>query len=715
MRRRRQARTPASALRRLALAGRWDEVRTLLEERLARDPHDAEARAELERLRQGVPLRAAESALVRKRREEQEMQEELTAELALFSKTPDMLSGWETPLLTRRHKRIARIRSTLGKRLPAELRAEAAVYFRALSSERAQRNRKRRLLVGAAIGLPLLLLAGAATALPLHHRAQQAEESLRHALQARDMGRVEKALHRASSGTNRLFNRELTELIHQAENWQARCERRQAELQELLAELETGKTQLSALPLVRRAELNHTLNALPDGAHELRERWQHLCRREARALARQREEVLQRFRQPLPPMPELRGIPEEDDERLLMQLNHIRPLSEEWKAARELFSADEALGRPLLARRAKLEQLRADIAHLRHTVTLLPIARNYAQYCKALENYSPQLYPPTLRLAAIRALLPEEDKLRDHMQDHGRQLPPGMAEAARKALLHGGPSFPPAFPANARQVQVMEDLFTDTALQKALYELSAPTLPSFIVETRPEVRESSVSFSPSPLTPGYSLDVPRRITWHNPQGVFIRRLDATPLLRDTGINREEFFSKGNLPALLDALLRVRHQECPELARAYVFKRLLEVIRAHEWPTMLGIAYAPTLRADARAFATFTRELGIPLEAGCWLKNSPETERAEEFCATWFQERRHRQYAQEIARNFASLVQVHPRYIGYVGESGEPRLYRELPEGTLLWYVGEGGLTTTPMGAELESPALYSPIFIVAKD
>ncbi len=715
MRRRRKSRTPANELRNLALAGRWAELRALLTERLARNPQDEEARSELERLNQGLPLRATESALARKRREEQEMLEELAGELSLYRSNPALIESWEPGLLARRRKRVALALSRIGKRLPAELGDEARSYLARLTTRLRKQQGKRRSMLMLGLGLPLTALFLAGTFLVLHHRAVKVEAPLRVALQANNLDQAERALRMADSGINRLVSPALSELIDEVQAWQARTERLEAELQKEIARLELEERPVRTLPLVRRAAIEEGLASLPTDMPELRERWQRLCDKEARALAAQREEVARNFNAPLPPLPTLSEQPVEDDKLLQQQQQQLQNLEKEWTAAHSIFHLDQAYGEALKERLDQLSQLRADIAALRRALSLLPSTRSYAQYRKMLEQHKPRLYKPALRMATTLEQLPAEDKLRDLMQGHGGQLPPGMLEAARRAHLHGGPSFPPAFPASARQVQLMEDIFTYTGFQKELYQLSAHTLPSFIVEEKPTVSETSVSFRPSPLSPGYSLTTPQRITWHNPQGVFIRRIDATPLLRQTGINRESFFNKANLPTLLDTLLRPMDSECPALARAYVFKRLLELMDKHTWPMMLGLTYAPTLRADARSFASLTRSLGITLEPGCWLPATPAVARAEEACARWFHERRHRSYAKEIERNFGALVQVHPRYIGYINEAGKPQLFKSLPAGTLLWYLGKDGLTATPQEEALESPLIYSPVFVVARN
>ncbi len=715
MRRKRKGKTPASELRKLALAGRWDDVRTLLHERLSRDPQDIEARRELERLQQGLPLRVMDSALVRKRREQQEMKEELEAMLTLYRNNPSFIDSWDPAILKKRHKRATLIRSTLGRNLSPELAQETASYIKAMGNRLKRRRGTYRWGLRLAIGLPLLAALIGLPAMALYSQANRAETQLREALKERDIPRVEQAIGSADSGVYRLFNGKLASLIDQAQRWHTYALHQCRELKRELEKLETGQGSVSSLPLSRRAEFERLMRHLPEDMKDLRPRWQRLCEREKRILAAQREEIERYFRTPLPPLPELCGTPAEDDAPLQAQLRDLEKLAREFRDAKDIFHLEPELGAPLMQRLSDLRQLRRDIAAMRRTATMLPTARSYAQYRSVLEGFAPKLYAPALRMAEIRDQLPDENKLRDQMQVHGRKLPPGMLEAARKALLEGGPSFPPAFPANAKQVQLMEDVFTTTTLKKVLYIMSARTLPSVVVESLPEVTETSVTFSPSPLTPGYTLDTPPRITWLNPQNVYVHRIDASTLLPRVGIDRESFFSRGNLPTLLDAVLRFEHNGCPALARAYVFNRLLEVVRTHEWPTMLGIAYAPVLRADARSFDELTRQLGITLDAGCWLVSTPETARAEEAYARWFHERRHHHYAQDIARNFGALVQVHPRYVGFIDESGKARLYRGVAPSTILWYNSQDGLTTTPRGEQLESPAIYSPVFIVEKD
>ncbi len=715
VRRRRKGKTQDRELRSLARAGRWAEVRQLLEERLMRDPKDEEARAELDRLLRGIPLRVLETALMRKQREEQEMRHELAAELRLFRDTPGQIDEWKPAVLVKRRKRIALIRTTLGNRLPSEMADETARYLKALAARQEQHRGKHQWLRLIGIGLPLLALIGGLTYAALDARASKAEAALRAALAERDTARVATAVTAADSGIHRLVSKRLGILVDQARFWMLRRERERQKLSEQIARLENGEGSVSSLSLGRRVEIERELRQLPREMTELRARWHRLCEREQGELDRQRAEVEQRFLVPLPPMPELTNAPAEDQAQLLAHQKLVAEQLKECEAACELFGLNDSLAAPMRERLHKLCQLLADISAMRRTTALLTNARTYNQYRKMLEANKPQVYEPALRMMEIRDRLPDEDKLRDQMQDHGRKLPPGMLEAARTALLKKGPSFTPAFHANARQVRVMEDVFTATTLQKTLYQISTPGQPVYIIEERPDVGEESVRFTPSPLTPGYSLSTPKSVTWGNPSAVWLRTIDATPLSKIPGLTRRDFFRSSNLPHLLDCLLHLDAPYCPALARAYLFNRLLEVMHAHEWPTMLGIAYAPTLRADARSFRKLVKASGLNFDAGCWLLATPEATRAEEAFGKWFHERRFHSYAKEIANNFGALVQVHPRYVGFIDEKGQPRLYRHLSGNSLLWYMAEGGLTTTPREVEPESPTLFSPIFVVERD
>ncbi len=701
-------------LRRHARAGHGEKVRALLEERLRQEPDDEEARRELWRLDRGLPLRAQESALERQRRLAREMREELTAELELYQRTPELPRSWDAPLLRRRAKRINTIRSILGKQLPEDSQRAAAAYLATLNGELKQRLRWRRRAWGL-LGIPLILGLAAGSAFLFYQRSQRLDSALGAAMAADETGPVEQAATVADSGINRLVNPQLAAHIDQARQWLERARQRHAYLAAVIGGIESGRGSVAGLPRARRAYIERELRLLPRDSRALLARWDALCDKEKEQLLRQAENARLQFSAPLPPFPETSGKLSDDESLLRGQQDALQRQLRDFAEAQEAYELPPALADATRRRLASLENQLSDIALMRRTAAALPAARSYGQYRRLLEQLKPQAYAPALHMLDIIDQLPTEDELRDQMQDKERKLPPGMLEAIRHALLDGGPSFTPAFHANAHQVALMEDVFSSPLLRTKLYELSCEGEESWLTESQPELSHDRLHFTPSALDSKHGLGTPRSITWDNPRLAYIRPIDVAPLLSRLGIGRESFFRDASLPHVLDRLMEPRPQHCPALAQAYLFGRLRDLMQAHLWPRMFGLPYAPTLRADLRSFTKLEKQLGFALGTGCWLTPSPGRDAAERAYAKWFREREGRGYAAEIAHNFGRLVGVHPRFAGYIDENGNARLFLPLPDGRLLWYISQEGLTTTPQGEPLETPALLSPVFTIEQD
>ncbi len=702
-------------LRRLATSAQWDKLRGLLEERLRQRPDDEEARQELDRLRQCLPLRILETPLERQRRQVREMREELAAELALFRSSPGQSAGWDTPLLRQRLRRMSAIRSALGSQLPGEQRQEMADYTAALQGALGQRLRRRRYRL-ALLAAPLLLALGLGTAALFHQRTLRLEAALAAAMDADEALAVELAARAADSGINRLVNPQLAARIDEARDWLDRSRRLSLYLEGIIAGIEGGRGSVVGLPPEHRADIERGLRRLPLDCPELAERWQKLCHREQEGLRQQVEEARQRFAAPLPPLPEPGGSLQEDDSRLRELQRELQQLLRDFDVAREAYGLPASLMDEARSQLEEIGRRLPDIAAMRRTAAALPAARSYNQYRRLLQGQEkPLAYEPALRMLDILDQLPSEEEVRDLMQDRKRKLPPGMLEAMRHALLEGGPSFTPAFHANDMQVALMEDIFTSRALRTRFYELSCEGEQTWLTEAQPEVRGKRLHFSPSPFDSKHGITTPRSITWDNPELALIRPIDTRQLMARLGMARDSFFRDRNLPRLLDLLMEPRPQHCPALAQAYLYSRLRDIMQLHEWPRMLGLPYAPGLRADFRSFTKLERRLGYKLAPGCWLTPSPARDAAEDAYAQWFRQREGRGYAEEIARNFGSLIGLRPRFAGYIDENGSPRLCHPVPEGQLLWYVSREGMCTTPLGEPPDSPALLSPLFTIEKD
>lgn len=102
---------------------------------------------------------------------------------------------------------------------------------------------------------------------------------------------------------------------------------------------------------------------------------------------------------------------------------------------------------------------------------------------------------------------------------------------------------------------------------------------------------------------------------------------------------------------------------------------------------------------------------MELGGNCWLKADTAHERAEAAFAEWFAQRRTAgSYSSEMAENFSNLLDVRPRFCGFVMPDGQPRFCRQPGKGEPLWYMKEDGISTARSADELENALPFSPIF-----
>ncbi len=700
-------------LRRHALAGQWDIVRTMLQERLQQNPRDEEARGELRRLDAGERLHALETAKQRDARLTREACDKARSIMEAYPVAA--LHSVSSQEIRQNLSELHQLRRQMKRGGMSSARALDS-YLGKLAKEARHRGfwRLRRAFWWAG-GLSVSGGLACLAACGLCHRAASLNDELAAHLQQGNWAGVHSLLKTADSGINRLLCPGLKGNIAAANQWvslqKARCKR----IEEQLSLIEEERRSVASLGLRQRTSLEQELHALPRVRHDLLLRWKKLCDKEHTQLERQKEAVLKELSIPLPQPPPIQGSPAQDEPLLKSQLAVIEQRHQMAEDACASYGLSRELLQPLDERMDYLRSCLADITRLRAIATMLPYARTYGQYRQWLEQFAPKKYPPAMRMLEIRNHLPSEDHLKGLMQDPGKTLPAGILDAAREAVMNGGPSFIPSYPANQIQVAIMEDPFTSEALRHPLLELTLSDGSIHYADEPPDVSYKGVSFHLSHLDPKYVAGSDNTITWPEPHGVWKRSIDPTGLLSVSDIDRASFFRDKNLPQLLTRILQYRSPHCPALAQASLYHCLLQVIEAHEYPVMLGIRYAPSLRDDIRSFRALQAELGISLQMGCWLGSSPAKRKAEASFAQWFRQHRHHDYAAEMAANFRDLVQVHPRFCGYVGEDLRPVLCSPVKRGSLLWYISEGAVTASPVGAALEKPTVFSPLFTVERD
>lgn len=695
-------------LRRLALAGKLDQVRAGLHDWLQAHPDDQDILDEWQRLERGEVLRMTESPEQKRLREHQEQQQKLTNGLQAYLKNKACLRQWDSVRLAEQRK--------LCYSLPPELSTRRfKAYRRSLQHELRRRRRPlfRKLMWGGIATGSVLILVG--SILFFQQEAQKDDRRLRQAIRSRDASRVMQALSTADTGANALFYPRIRESIDTAQLWLHQQALHFQRIHAMIEDMEQGRGRSHAADLAQRASLERRLRELSWNASSLRERWNSLLEKEKNRLSYEKAPVLQALSAPLPPFPILTGIVDDDVALLNQQLEAMEALEALYAETAARFSLSENLLAPIQRRAAELSTWLEEIEDYRKAISRLPQAKSYSHYRSILAGLHPRYYRPACELMLLQEALPDESWLQTQMQEYSSALEKGMLDTFRQHLLESAPSFSSRYPANMEQEHTMQDVFVSVPLRKVFYELSHPTYGVCLSDNPPVVDEAGVHFIRSRHDPDYRPDAPHRCTWWpGAFQVMMRKIDTTGLLKASGIDRSTFFSSTYLPKLLSQIANYRQATCPALAQAYLYDRVLTVMQQHKPQALLGINYAPGLRADIRSFTELRDKLGFPLEGGCWLQRSSKAQQAESAYSRWFQEHCPRHYEREIARNFKLMISVGPRYLGYVDDRGNLHAIHPVNPDTPLWYLSQGRVRLSPSGRSLEAPQPYSPVFSLQK-
>lgn len=692
-------------VRRYAIAGDAERVRSLLEELAAAYPQDDEVAAELQRLSSGQPLHITETAARRKQRLSSEALHALnaiTAESPVHH-TPRL----PTAELTALRRRIARALGDLhagGADTPPGIDLLNAAITAELTRRRRRTYRKRLRIAAAA--LAALALCGIA-GLCLHRRAKHIEARLQTAYAAANWSAVDNYLSAASTGIYRLMNPQLEPLIDKVMRWQNTTEQKANELKRNLILYENLEAT-DTLTMEQRADMQRRIRALPAPfAEPLLARWHELCRPMQEEMERQKAAYLAELQDALQP-PQYSGDARRDAELLRLSIRRLRNITANFGDAQEAYDLPHTLLTQVQYELSHEEQALSDIDQSLMLEVKLKTACTCAQYLRALAEFCPLAYPPARQLAKACHAMPDEEKLTRELRAARYGLPPDIHPDVITALVEKGPTFTQAYPATPDQVHLMQDTFTCRSLHRKFYEVIHPTGTAYFTEDYPEVTESAVSFDISELDPAFTIEPTRHQVWPNPQTVLVRSVDATALLRATEITREHFFIKSNIADLLGRITTVQAKTCPALAKAYLYRTLLELLRQNRAQEITGMAFSPTLRADAASFRKMEAQCGIPLTVECWFGRSRKVKEAEELCERWFHEHRDRNYTAEISRAFSRILRERPRYLGYVDTQGTPHYCeRPAPAARVRYYSG-GVLTLSPAD-KLHAPDALTPI------
>ena len=699
------------ALRRYALSGEERTARHLLQMMTQEYPEDAEAAAEWKRMEAGLPLLCTETQKERRARLCENARRELAEDIEAAN--TKKLAAMHTEELTRLHRSLRdKLRILSSNKTPAPTGTNS--YKKNLERELARRHKKNvKARLGLLLGLLVVLVAVGSAAWILRSRAEGLATRLESAWLTQDWEHAEALLEATDSGINRLMLPQTGELIAKVISWQHSTIARAGELSHQLHVYEKREA-ISTLSLEERADFLRRIRALPVyHSKPLLARWDELCRPEREKLDAQRDAIVAEV-EAAAASPTLSGNVAQDAALLRQERNRLERIIRTFDNAREAFDLPTELITPSQSLLQQIEIYLADTDALTHAEMLLRNALNYRQHLDALAELAPKQYPPALAAAAAGHALPQEETICNTVRAARFHIPQDIPPEVVKAIVDKGPSFCASYPASMQQLHLMEDMFTARTLRQRVYEVFRAAGDVHYTDQPPTVvrDKNSVSFTLSELDPARRVDRSPRIEWGDAHAVWIRTLDATPILKATGISRERFFLATNLPDALGRLTAIHDKDCPALAKAYAYHTLLEVMRLHnKKPDILGLRFSPTLQEDLKSFRLLSSRCKLPLGVTCWLSRSSEVLEAEALYAQWFDAHADRNYSAEMSRNLTRILRTRPRYLGHVDAHGQPNLRQPAAEGAMLWYLSGGQLVSGPCGKPLKNPSPYSPIFV----
>ncbi len=697
-------------LRRYALAGNKKKAEQILRARLKSHPEDSFAVAELERLLADAPLRVTESPAQRQSRELNEM---LSRAEHLISKySEEALTSLKEEHLLKLHRELKELHHQL-RRVRNNKHTAISEHLKLIKNELKRKSQKQHRNYLRKLAVPMGILAVFIGVISIsYHKADTNEQELSAAISHNRYQQITAVAKAVDIPIYRLLHPQLNQTIREANQWIASTNIRVSKLTEVISKLEQSHGSISSMSLSQRAEIEQDLLKLPEDMRELSLRWQRLSDLEHEQLTRLRDEYVRELQQPLPPIPPATGNTQQDSAAIHEQLALLLEIRRKYRVAPASYNLDPDILRRVEEREAQLRSTLADISAYRRLNDEMPKVRTYQQHLRILNAFTPTQYPPALRITATTPLLPTEESVKNLLRDPARPNVPSEAQVHAAACTHmrGQGTFTVAYPASMAQVHLAEDLFTAPSLYRKIYEVSDGQGEVCYTESLPDVDATGrIRITRSDLDPAVTINN-RDVRWEDTGRATSRVINAGILMQELKLDKADFFSSANIPRLLTTIVNFHHPECPALAQAFVYHRLLMLLDIHEHRFMTGVNYCPTMRRHASELSALMREHHLTMSCGLWINNSQRLKRAEAAFRQWFEQRRGTDYSAEIRKNFEPLLRTGITYCGYADENGTLKIFRELQPGSTIWYLTADGFISSQFGTALQDPLPFAPIF-----
>ena len=695
-------------LRRLALAGRMEEVRAALLDILDEDSDDEDAKAELQRLINGQPLRLTLSA------EERTKQAKAEAWQAL-ERTMEKIPLLQLKLCSKGQleeikEKFDSFKSTY-RGAAQEFSESTVAYMQELSARLRQfRGKSSRKVILTTLGVAAVatLVVGIGSA--FRQSALNKQGTLRAALKENQYEPVLAAMRDADSGITRFFCPSIGSDIAHAEQWIKNIEIQYRKLDAQIALFELGRKKIADLSPEDQLALETAINQQIRGQEMLQERWRKQCAKEYDELQARKNKVLQDISQPLDSPPEMTGDPKADLAAITEYETYVRARHKHTAASQELFCFRTDYASPIAAQLEQIVLLKNELKQNCYVFDKLPKCRTYREFEKQIQKIAHQHYQPAEKYTQSVALLPSVNEVSCAMAAPDGEFTEAQLKAANDILVEGKCSFPAAFPATEEMVNLTKDLFTSPSYQHRVYALELENGTTWYSTIQPTIDKTNfVHYRRSSIDPEFTPEE-NYLEFQNDGTKTMYAIDASGLMSSLKIDASNFYVRTNLPKLLTATLNHNPGNHPALAQAYIYYCLLQLTDACPYPLLKGVRFSPTLKEHSDSFMNIVKKHKIQLVPGCWLSTAPHIQKAEKDFGTWFQMHRGCDYAAEMKQNFVAGFAVKPHFCGYINEQGSLSSFIELKESERLWYVSSEGIKYT-MERSFSDAIPLSPVFI----
>ena len=690
-------------LKRLALSERWDDLRVLLEDYVAKNPDDTEAIKELRRLNNGETLRLTLPATEQKKAIAEDSAKTLT---------------WlmdDHPIDELRHSNIEELRHIYKtfhqhelcmKEAKLHLSAPEELYKRTVKhrikelSGRARRKHTGKIIL--AVSLCALVIG---TRYAMKHNALEQCKQLKEALAAPTYAKLLEAQHAANTKINLFFCPEIEFHISQADNWILQQEINFKSIDTLLTQIENKEKSITDFSPVELVHIVTRISGSQIERDKLNTRWQNLCQRDHSEMMEHREQIQRQINQALPNRPKLSGNAQQDFQQVEEYINTLKTRLHETNNALKIYGlSSDAVG--FLEREiAQYSLTLYTIKQLLTRLEQLKSCRSYGAYFDVVNKLSAPHYEEFARFLAIKGQLTPAQNITNDISALKADCTTPLFLAAKNIILNRAPSFPQEFPIDITVLSIPKSLFTAPSYQHKVYVLEFSKDKKWYSTTQPELHPSNfITFRRSSIDPNYSPE-DSYIEFQNDDTYHVSEIDATKLLRDLDIEKNTFFIQKNIPTLLTQVLNYSKSNHPSLAQAYIYYCLLQLTAEHPYPILNGVRFSPTLKKHAESFTRVLKQHKITLTPGCWLSTDPAVSKAEAAFKEWFKTHKGHDYAEEMAENFRKEYSCTAAYCGYIDTAGTQVLITPIEHAEQLYYLSSDGLCT-----EQEKALPLSPIF-----